>query len=98
MRLLRLIKRVLVYLSHSSADIVYNVSDSQFPNNLSSFATSAVKTHSEGPIERTSMHNIAHPVKETTGLEVDHSPSRFTHRKGGIKYEDGDNSASSTRS
>ena len=35
---------------HSSADIVCDMGDTQFPNNLSSFATSAVKTHSEGPI------------------------------------------------
>lgn len=74
MRLLRLIKKVLEYLTHSSADIVSNVNNTQFPNNLSSFARLAVKTHSERPQERTSNYNIAHSVNES---ESDHSLSGF---------------------
>jgi hypothetical protein len=71
MRLLRLIKKVLVYLIHSQRlpHMVYNVSNTQFSDKCSSFVTSLVKAHSEKSRERTRMQNIVHSANEAIGSE-----------------------------
>ena len=71
MRLLRLTKRVLEYLIHLSALWLARsvMGHSHFPDSSSSVLTSARKTHSDGPRERTKLCNIAYSVNEVIDSE-----------------------------